>query len=179
MAPPAQPPADLTSGIGGPVHELERGRPAVPPSLEGAVAALLMGGLFLVTFANVVVRYFTDVSFAFTEEYSVAMMVAMAFVGSAAAFALDRQIRMTFFADRLPFRLRWAAELLVGALSAAFFAALTWYGARYAWDEYRFEVLSPGLGVPQWMYTVALPLCSGLIVARLAGRLVRVLRAGL
>jgi TRAP-type C4-dicarboxylate transport system permease small subunit len=170
-------PADLTSEVGGPAHQLERGRPRVPPAIEGAVAALLMGALFLITFSNVVVRYFTSASFAFTEEYSVALMVTMAFVGSASAFALDRQIRMNFFVDRLAFAPRRAIELFVIVVCAAFFAALAWYGGRYVWDEYRFEVLSPGLGVPQWMYTMALPLCSGLIVARLLGRLVRVLRA--
>ena len=177
MAAPDQPPADLTSEISGPLHQLERGSPRLSPGIEGAIAALLMGGLFLITFTNVLVRYFTDISFAFTEEYSVAMMVTMAFIGSASAFALDRQIRMTFFVDKLPFGPRRAIELLVVLVCATFFTALAWYGGRYVWDEYRFEVLSPGLGVPQWMYTIALPVCSGLIVARLLGRLARVLRA--
>jgi TRAP-type C4-dicarboxylate transport system permease small subunit len=156
---------------------LERGRPSVPPGIEGAIGAALMAALFLITFGNVVVRYFTNVSFAFTEEYSVAIMVVMALVGSAGAFALDRHIRLTFLVDRLPFGPRRAIELLVLAVCIAFFAALAWYGARYAWDEYRFEVLSPGLGVPQWVYTVWLPVLAVLISFRVLGRLVRVLRA--
>jgi TRAP-type C4-dicarboxylate transport system permease small subunit len=57
------------------------------------------------------------------------------------------------------------------------FAAIAWYGARLTWDEYRFEVLSPGLGVPQWLYTVTLPALSALICLRIAGRLVRVFRS--
>jgi TRAP-type C4-dicarboxylate transport system permease small subunit len=36
-----------------------------------------------------------------------------------------------------------------------------------AWDDYRFDVTSPALGVPQWWYTVWLPLLSVLIVVRL------------
>lgn len=161
-----------------PVRPLERGGPAIPAGIEGAIAALLMAGLFLVTFANVVVRYFTNVSFAFTEEYSVAMMVVMALVGSAGAFALNRHLRMTFLVDRLPFAPRRIVEIAVLLVCAGFFSALAWYGGRYAWDEYRFEVLSPGLGVPQWLYTVWLPLFSALIVLRVLGRMVRVLRAG-
>ena len=54
---------------------------------------------------------------------------------------------------------------------------MSWFGAKLAYDEYRFEVLSPGLGVPQWLYTVWLPLCCLAICARICGRLVRVLRA--
>lgn len=168
----AEPPPDLA----GPPN-LDPHGPRIPASIEGAIAALLMAGLFLVTFANVVVRYFTDRSFAFTEEYSVAMMVVMALAGSAGAFALDRHIRMSFFVDRLPMPARRALELVVMAVSAAFFAGLAWFGARYAWDEYRFEVLSPGLGVPQWLYTVWLPVFALVIALRLLGRLVRVARA--
>ena len=33
------------------------------------------------------------------------------------------------------------------------FALLLVLGGRLVWDEYRFEVTSPGLGEPQWIYT--------------------------
>ena len=71
--------------------------PRVPITVEGALGALCMAVLALITFANVVTRYLTDVSIAFTEEYSVAIMVVMTFLGSAAAVAADRHIRVTYF----------------------------------------------------------------------------------
>jgi TRAP-type C4-dicarboxylate transport system permease small subunit len=49
------------------------------------------------------------------------------------------------------------------------FGLLVWYGGRMAWDDYRFEVTSPSLGVPNWWYTVWLPVLSLLIVVRLLG----------
>lgn len=152
--------------------------PLVTAGIEGAIGAVLMAALFLITFANVVVRYFTNVSFAFTEEYSVALMVVMALAGSSAAFALDRQLKVGFFVDRLPMPARRAVEAAGLAVGAVFFAALALYGGYYTWDEYRFEVLSPGLGVPQWQYTIALPVFSALIALRLLGRLMRVAMAG-
>ena len=33
-----------------------------------------------------------------------------------------------------------------------------------AWDDYNFEVTSPSLGVPQWWYTIWLPLLSIVIM---------------
>ena len=39
-------------------------------------------------------------------------------------------------------------------------------GGKLVWDEYRFEVTSPGLGEPQWIYTATLPLFSILVVIR-------------
>jgi TRAP-type C4-dicarboxylate transport system permease small subunit len=152
--------------------------PRVPVTIEGAIAAAVMAVLALITFANVVVRYFTSVSFAFTEEYSVALMVVMTFFGAAAAFGADRHIRLTFFTERLPLRLARRLELVVLAACLLVFGAIAWLGARYTWDEYRFEVLSPGLGVPQWYYTVWMPVLAVVICLRLLGRAARVLRAG-
>lgn len=139
--------------------------------------ALLMATLAAITFANVLVRYFTDRSFAFTEEYSVALMVVLTLVGASAAFAADRHIRMTYFVEKLGPAAQRRIEFLVLVLSLLLFLLVAWYGARLAWDEYRFEVLSPGLGVPQWQYTVTLPVLAAAICLRITGRLVRVARA--
>lgn len=158
--------------------QLGEAKPRLPVTIEGVIGATIMGALALITFGNVVVRYLTNVSFAFTEEYSVALMVVMAFVGSAAAFASDRHIRMTFFTERLPLRLARGIEQFVLLVSLGIFAAVAWLGAYYTWDEYRFEVLSPGLGVPSWYYTVWMPVLSVVICLRILGRMWRVFRAG-
>ena len=49
--------------------DLGEAPPRVPDRLEGYLAAAGMAALCLITFANVVVRYLTDVSFAFTEDF--------------------------------------------------------------------------------------------------------------
>ncbi|MGL4240896.1 MAG: TRAP transporter small permease [Beijerinckiaceae bacterium] len=151
--------------------------PAVPETIERALGAAIMALLCLITFANVVVRYFTNISFAFTEELSVALMVVVALVGTAAAFATDRHIRLTFLIERLPVARQRLLEIVLLGCCLALFALLTWLAGLYVWDEYRFEVMSPGLGIPQWRYTVALPICAALICLRIIGRMVRVARA--
>ena len=50
-------------------------------------------------------------------------------------------------------------------------------GLRLLWDDWRYEVTSPGIGVPQWWYTLWLPLLALTIAARSVQRLVRQLRA--
>lgn len=151
--------------------------PAVPESIERMIGAAVMGLLCLITFANVLVRYFTNVSFAFTEELSVALMVVVALVGTAAAFAMDRHIRLTFLIERLPVVRQRQIEYVILAVCLALFGLLTWLSALYVWDEYRFDVMSPGLGVPQWRYTVVLPVLSAVICLRILGRLIRVWKA--
>jgi TRAP-type C4-dicarboxylate transport system permease small subunit len=127
-----------------------------------------MAAICLITLGNVVARYLTNISFAFTEEVSVFLLVFLTFVGSAKAFLDGNQIAVTFFVERAgpAWRRRWL--LLSLAMSALMIALLLWFGARMAWDDFDLEVTSPGLGWPQWIYTVWLPLLALLVLGRLA-----------
>jgi TRAP-type C4-dicarboxylate transport system permease small subunit len=137
-------------------------------TVERLLMAMSMGALCLLTMANVLVRYFTDISFAFTEELSVVLMVIMTLVGASHAFAHNHHIAIAYFVERKPLLRRFGPRL-AAACSLLMFGLLTWYGTRMAWDDYRFEVTSPSLGVPQWWYSVWLPTLSALIVLRLIG----------
>ena len=55
-------------------------RSAEPRSLriEDWLTVIIMALLALITFANVLVRYFTDASFAWTEEISIFLMIVLA-----------------------------------------------------------------------------------------------------
>jgi TRAP-type C4-dicarboxylate transport system permease small subunit len=155
-----------------------RNTPRVPIRIEEAAAAAAMALICLITFANVVVRYLTNASFAFTEEISVFLLVVLTLVGAAAAFARDLNIRVLFFAEMLPARPRRALELIGMALSAVLFMLVAWYGWRFFLDDWKYGTTSPGLGIPQWMYSIWLVVLSAAIVARVAGRLWRVWRRG-
>jgi TRAP-type C4-dicarboxylate transport system permease small subunit len=47
------------------------------------------------------------------------------------------------------------------------FGMIVWYGGWLTWDQYRFEELSGGLGVPTWIYTIWMPVLSVLIMGRI------------
>jgi len=142
-------------------------------SIERGFLALVMALLCLITMGNVLVRYFTNASFAFTEEISVSLMVVMTLVGASTAFHRDRHIAIVFVVNLFgPQARERFARFGLGA-SMLMFGLLVWYGARMAWDDFRFDVTSPALGLPQWLYSAWLPLLSLLIVVRLAHRLRR------
>ena len=161
-----------------PQDELGKGMdsPRVPIRIERALAALTMAVVCLITFANVAVRYLTNYSFAFTEEFSVFLMVVMTLIGAAAAFGGNHHIRMTMLADKFPTRIRKGVELLVSTLGLGLFAMLIWLGARLTWDDFSYHTTSPGMGLPQWIYTVWLPLLSIVIALRIVGHMIRVSR---
>lgn len=142
-------------------------KPPFPVKLEEALAAGAMALLCIITMANVVVRYFTNISFAFTEEISVWLMVVMTLVGAAGAFVKGHHISINFFVDRLQPATRHTVHLLGLLASTVMFGTLAVFGTRMAYEDFRYEVTSPALGVPQWLYTVWLPVLSLLIVVRL------------
>lgn len=148
----------------------------VPVAIEEFAAALAMALIVLITFANVVVRYFTDESFAFTEEFSVFLMVVLAFTGAAAAFAKNSHIRVTFFVERLAPRAARRVELAVLAIAIGLFLVIAGFGVRLVLDDFQYETTSPGIGVPQWLYSVWLPVLAAVVALRIFGRVVRVLR---
>jgi TRAP-type C4-dicarboxylate transport system permease small subunit len=141
-------------------------RSPAPPRLERALMALVMAALLVITMANVIVRYLTDVSFAYTEEISVWLLVVLTLLGTVSALFTSKHIAVTIAIEQLPQRLRRAGGLLTGIATLAMFVLLTWYGAQMAWDDYSYQVTSPALGIPRWLYSVWLPLLSALVAAR-------------
>ena len=153
--------------------EPESGRPR--RTLEDWVAVLAMGLLCLITMGNVLVRYFSDQSFAWTEEFSVFLLVLMTLAGAAAAAARDNHVRIEFFLERgSAARKRFLA--VGGALvTTLFFLVLAALTADMVWDDYRYNETSSGLGVPRWWYTVWVPVMS-LVIAFRAGQMYERLR---
>jgi TRAP-type transport system small permease protein len=148
----------------------------VPVRIEEALGAAAMAAICLISFGNVVVRYATNYSFAFTEEFSVFLLVFMTFVGASAAFASNEHIRITFFLERMSPGLRAVCEIATLLATTLMFSLIVYYGAQVTYDEWYWRETSPGLGNPVWMYTIWLPLLSIAILLRVLGRAVYRLR---
>ncbi len=135
-----------------------------PP--EDWIAALGMAALCVITMLNVIVRYLTDESFAWTEEFSVFLLVLTTMAGTAAAAMRDNHIRIEYFLmSGSPSRQR--ALALFGALvTPIFFLVLAFLTGRMAWDDFHYAEISSGLGVPRWWYTAWVPALSLVIAFR-------------
>ncbi len=145
----------------------------VPLKIEDWATVVIMALLACITFANVVVRYFTDTSFAWTEEISVFLMILLAMVAGSAAVARDRHIRIEFLSESGSAGRRRRLALFGAALVAALFFLMSGLSVRVVWDDIRFNETSPGIGVPQWWYSIWLPVISLAIGLRAVGFLIR------
>ena len=145
----------------------------VPLAIEDWLTVIVMALLALITFANVLVRYFTSQSFAWTEEISIFLMIVLALVAGSAAVARNRQIRIEYFADNGP---EWRQRALArfGALMVfVLFAVIAVLSTRVVYDDIKFGETSPGIGVPVWWYTIWMPVMSIAIAGRALGLFIR------
>ena len=145
----------------------------IPLKIEDWLTVIVMALLALITFANVLVRYFTSQSFAWTEELSVFLMIVLALVAGSASVARNRQIRIEYFSESgAPARRRRLARF--GALMVVvLFALMAVLSARMVYDDIRFGETSPGIGVPSWWYSIWLPIMSVAIAGRALGLYIR------
>ena len=141
--------------------------------VEDHLGSALLGILLLITLVNVGVRYFTDQSFAWTEEFSVFLMIVLALVAGSAAVARNRHIRIEYFADGGTARRRRLLSRFGALMVAALFLLMAVLSSRIVWDHIQYEETSPGIGVPMWWYSVWLPVMSVAIALRALGLFIR------
>lgn len=141
----------------------------LPPDArpERVVASLALVIISVISLGNVVTRYISGGSLAFTEEFSVFLLVVLTFAGASVALRHNGHIRISLLERALPSVPFKALVLFQWACGAIVLGLITWFGGKLAWEEYQWGSLSPGLGLPQWWYIIWLPLLSAAMLLRL------------
>lgn len=136
-------------------------RQRIPVEFEEGLAVACMALLVAITLLNVVSRYLSDQSFAWTEEISVFLMVLMTMAGASAAAGRDRHIRIEIFYDGGSAARRRRFRIAAACTTGLFFAGMAVLFGRMVSDEIRWGETSMGLGVPRWWYSIGIPvLCA-------------------
>lgn len=148
----------------------------VPLKLEDWFSVLILAALALITFGNVLVRYLTDSSFAWTEEISIFLLIVLTMTAGATAFVRNQHIRIEIIADGGTPRRQRTLALITHTLVLLFFVLLTVLSARMALDDYTWGDTSPAIGIPNWWYTIWMPILAAVISLRIAGILLRLVR---
>ena len=146
-------------------------------NFEEACCAAMVGAMAVLAFVNILARYLTNYSLAFTEEVEVSLLVWLTLLGAAAGFKRGAHLGLTFLVDRFPRWLRRALTVGAAALAVALFLALVWFGLWQLVDEARMGTTSEALGLPQWIYTLGLPVGGLIMIGRAVQATRRALRA--
>ncbi len=94
-----------------------------------AFACLMLAGLILTPFTQIILRGVFDVPMAGAEEMTRYMLICMTFLAAALVTLDGGQIRMEEFQATLPERPRWLLQLLIEISGVLFFGFLAAAGA--------------------------------------------------
>ena len=133
---------------------------------EQVVCVVLLAAMTALGFANVVVRYATDLSFAASEELLTNGFLLLTIFGAAIAARRGEHLAVTLIAEALPAAGRRAVFALSVLLSAGLLALTAWFAWRLVGNQIGSGVRSYALQVPMWYYSVGLPLGFLLILVR-------------
>ncbi|MBU2960356.1 TRAP transporter small permease [Citreicella sp. C3M06] len=135
-------------------------------NFEGWVCALLFLGMTLLGFANVVVRYLTSYSFAATQELLLTGFLLITVFGASLAAREGQHLAVTYFAGLFGTRVESGFKIVAAAISTVLLALAAWYCLDLLRNQLASGVTTPGLGLPAWYYSAALPLAFVLIAIR-------------
>ncbi len=145
-------------------------------NFEEACCAAMLAAMALLAVLNILARYLTNFSLAFTEEVEVSLLVWVTLLGSAAGFKHGVHLGLTFLLERFPLWLRRALAAGTAALAMALFLALIGFGIAQIRDEISTGTTSEALGIPQWIYTAGLPVGGAILIGRAVQAARRTLR---
>ncbi len=131
------------------------------------LGALLLAVMACIAFLNVIVRYCTNLSFAASEELTVNFFVWIVLLGTARAFREGSNFSMNVFYNAMPRQVRKFFYIVSILCCLVFFSSLCWFGTIEVLDELELDVVSESLAIPVWLYTMATPLFSALIIIRI------------
>lgn len=121
----------------------------------------------VITFINVITRYIIQYSFAFTEELVVSLFVWLTLFGAGIAFRDQSHLGFSLLIEKSPLRIRKIQLWIATALATILFLALIYFAIQQIGYEITFEIRSMGLDIPQWVYTIGVPVWSGLVIIRI------------
>ncbi|AML51168.1 TRAP transporter small permease [Falsihalocynthiibacter arcticus] len=135
--------------------------------LEEYVCSLIFLVMTFIGFANVLVRYLSNYSFAATQEILLNGFLLLTVFGAAIAARRGQHLAVTLFADMLPAALQPFVRWFSVFLGVLLLVLSAWYCGEMVMNQRASGIVSAGLQVPSWYYSLALPLGFLMIAVRL------------
>ena len=146
-------------------------------ALETWLIVAVLGGLILLGAAQIVLRNFFSIGFAWGDGVARLAVLWLGLLGALAASRDRRHITMGALARWLPPRVRVAAGVIADAFGAAVSGALAWFSWSFVRDSREFGDLLLG-DVPAWWLQAIMPLAFALMAWQFAMAAVKRARDG-
>ncbi|WP_210604087.1 TRAP transporter small permease [Brevibacterium oceani] len=122
--------------------------------------------IVIVTFVNVLSRYIFKASLAFSEELTINFLVVMTMMGAVVGIRLGAHLGFTYLVENAKGQVRWIMLITGTVLIVLFLAVLLIWGGEMTIAQAIRGRATPSLGIPQWLFTLSIPLAGLLGILR-------------
>jgi TRAP-type C4-dicarboxylate transport system permease small subunit len=135
--------------------------------LEEILGAAILFVQVTVAFLNVITRYVINYSLAWTEEFEVGLFVWLTLLGAAIAYKQHAHLSMVFVANALPQKWQKWIHVVGAVASVLLFVILFVFSVQQVIVEINYGAMTEALGIPQWWFTLGVPIGSLIVIARI------------
>jgi len=146
-------------------------------NMEEGTGVILLFFMSVMALLNVVTRYLIHYSFAFTEEVEVACLVWVSMLGASAGFKRGIHLGFDLIALRFPALGKNILFPCASALTIFSILVLIYFSYFQIKEEILLTITTEALNIPQWIYTLAIPVGGILIIVRIIEATLRRLAA--
>lgn len=122
--------------------------------------------IVIVTFVNVLSRYIFKASLAFSEEITINFLVVLTMMGAVVGIRLGAHLGFTYLVENAKGRVRRILLITGTVLIVVFLAVLLIWGGEMTIAQAIRGRATPSLGIPQWLFTLSIPLAGLLGILR-------------
>lgn len=131
-------------------------------TVEDAVLVVILSGMILLAFGQIVARNFFSFGFIWSDELLRMLVLWIAVAGAVAASRTDKHINIAVLDRFLSPKLNDRVKIIVDLFTAGVCAVVTWYSISFVHTSYEYEDVLLG-NVPAWLPQLVLPVGFGLI----------------
>lgn len=135
-------------------------------TFEDSFCAIILLIMLILTFINVIARYIILASMPFVEELTCVGLMMLSILGAATAAKRQAHLGLSVITDLLPQTAQRVIALICDLLSAAFCAAIVYFGYLMVQNQLNNNILSMGMSWPVWLYGIWLPIGGAVLFIR-------------
>ncbi len=134
--------------------------------LEELLLAASLIVMVSVNFLNVVSRYFIHASISFTEELLMLLLIWNTMIASALAFKYKAHLGLSALTDLFPQKVQKYVVVLTSGATIVLMGALLKFGIDMLKNQFKFNIKTPVLEMPESIISFAIPVGATLIILR-------------
>ncbi|MFC0058395.1 TRAP transporter small permease [Vibrio inusitatus] len=136
-------------------------------NLEGAIGAVLLATIVILITMQVIMRYVFQNALSWSEELTLWTFIWFIWIGIAYAFKERKHVKVTFFQDLLPSKIKKVIEIVIDIAVVVFLLTMTYQSYKLITLPYVLSQKSVVLNLPIAVMYASAPVGSLLSVFRI------------